>query len=138
MYPPEAAKPSITTTTGFFALSLVSESLSCSEPATVPPGLLMWTMTARAGDSASWSSASVRCWLAHQAFDLDAGDGAGRAAHAGATGGQEYSAAHNGDDGNKYSKHAPERQLAPHAAAVDDMIGIERHGFGPLAPVIRL
>ena len=26
---------------------------------------------------------------------------------------------------------APERQLAPHAAAIDDEIGIERHGLIP-------
>ena len=30
----------------------------------MPPGLLMWTMTARAGELASRLSASVRCWLA--------------------------------------------------------------------------
>jgi hypothetical protein len=27
-----------------------------------------------------------------------------------------------------YRHDAPERQLAPHAAAIDDEIGIERHG----------
>ena len=36
--------------------------------------------------------------------------------------------AHHGDDGDQRRQNAPERQLAPHAAAIDDEIGIERHG----------
>ena len=37
----------------------------------------------------------------------------------------------NEDDG----KHAPESKLAPHAAAVDDQVGIKRHGRGSSASV---
>ena len=97
----------------------------------MPPGLLMWTMTARAGDSAEPVERLGALLVgADQAFDLDARD---RAAGASASPvrpvGQEHAAAHHRDDGDEHREHAPERQLAPHPAAIDDMIGIERHGL---------
>src|SRR5262249_10960051 len=33
-------------------------------------------------------------------------------------------------DGDQYRKHAPEGELAPEAAAIDDHVGIERHLSG--------
>ena len=35
------------------------------------------------------------------------------------------------DDGDQDRQGAPERELAPHAAAIDDMVGIERHVGSP-------
>src|SRR5207253_2528785 len=35
----------------------------------------------------------------------------------------------DGADRQKDREYAPEGELAPHAAAVDDDIGVERHGF---------
>src|SRR5215468_10762551 len=93
MYPPEAASPSTTTTSGFCSLSRINESCSCSEPEVVPPGLLMCTITARARGSAHRD---------------------------------------HGADGDDDRAHAPEGELAPHAATIDDGIGIERHGSPPL------
>ena len=46
------------------------------------------------------------------------------------------SAEHHGDaddgrDGDQDGHGAPERELAPHTAAIDDMVGIERHVWSP-------
>src|SRR6266508_1838413 len=38
---------------------------------------------------------------------------------------------HHGADGNDDGANAPEGQFAPHPAAIDDGIGIERHGSLP-------
>ena len=37
--------------------------------------------------------------------------------------------ADHGDDREQHGEHAPEGELAPHPAAIDDGIGIERHGL---------
>ena len=42
--------------------------------------------------------------------------------------GEHDARADHGDDGDEHRHDTPERQLAPHAAAIDDEIGIERHG----------
>src|ERR1700733_8420871 len=39
----------------------------------------------------------------------------------------------NGENNHRDGEHAPEGELAPHAAAVDDQVGIERHGLASSA-----
>ena len=53
---------------------------------------------------------------------------AGAAGQGAVTASEHDARADHGDDGDQHGQDAPERQLAPHAAAIDDEIGIERHG----------
>src|SRR5262249_25837076 len=68
---------------------------------------------------------------ADKARDRDAGDrAAGRARqHAGAGSAQRGADRDHGADGDEHGQHAPEGELAPHPATIDDGIGIERHGL---------
>ncbi len=68
--------------------------------------------------------------VADQAGDLYPGDVV-------AAGGENLAAPerggkrHDSRDGDQHRNHTPERELAPHAAAIDDQISIERHGWSP-------
>ena len=96
----------------------------------MPPGLLMCTITALAFDLRQpLERLDALAVAADQAFDVDPGDRpAGAAGERAAMAGEHDARADHGDDGDEHRHDAPERQLAPHAAAIDDEIGIERHG----------
>ena len=65
--------------------------------------------------------------VADEAGDLDAGDVAGFRQQAVARHQQQGEAAHGQEDDQR-GENAPEGQFAPQPAAIDDGIGIERHG----------
>ena len=69
--------------------------------------------------------------VADQALDGDARDIGVGADKSGAIADQPGGADHRKHDHHD-GKHAPERQFAPHPAAIDDQIGIERHAQVPL------
>src|ERR1700730_6953141 len=142
MYPPEAASPSTTTTSGFCSLSRINESCSCSEPDVVPPGVLMCTITARARDFPVPPQRLPPSRIgAEGAGDGDAGDRSARPPdqHVGAGRAQRGAHRDHGADGDDDRADAPEGELAPHAATIDDSIGIERHGSALLVrPPSRL
>ncbi len=94
----------------------------------MPPGLLMWTITALTFElGEAFQRLGALAAAADKPFDVHprdppagAGDGAAIA--------ERQARADHRDDDNEYRHDAPECQLAPHAAAIDDEIGIERHG----------
>ena len=94
----------------------------------VPPGLSMWTMTALALELAEpFERLDALLIAADQPGDRDARDRAAEAAPV-----RPPCARHRGDradggDDDEHRQHTPERQFAPHAAAIDDLVRIERH-----------
>ena len=99
----------------------------------MPPGLLTCTITALAFDLARRSSASTRCRLPRirPSIVTRAIDPPGPPVRTARLPVSSDRPAHHGDDGDEHRGDPPERQLAPHAAAIDDEIGIERHGLIP-------
>ena len=100
----------------------------------VPPGLLMCTITAL-GARLPEPLERLHAFLiaADQAGDGDARNRAARlpGQHAGARHAQRSAHRNDGADDDEDREDAPEGELAPHPAAIDDGIGIERHGSSP-------
>ena len=97
----------------------------------MPPGLLMCTITAlRARAAEPVERLDPLLIAADEAGDADAGDR--RAGPAGqdaqAARAKRSAGRQHGADRKQCRAGAPEGQLAPHPAAIDDVIGIERHG----------
>jgi hypothetical protein len=67
---------------------------------------------------------------AEKTLDGDPRDVAAAAGQLGA-GSQQRRTGYRHDDGEQDGKNPPERELAPHSPAVDDDVGIERHGRAP-------
>ena len=67
---------------------------------------------------------------ADQALNLDAGD-IGARRHKSAPRNEHQCCANDRKHGDHQRTDTPKRKLAPHTAAIDDDIGIERHGFAP-------
>ncbi len=96
----------------------------------VPPGLSICRITARARELAKpFERLDAVLVAADQTLHVDAGDVvAGR--HQPAAGHKRDGQADQRDERDQQRADAPEGELAPHAAAIDDGIGIERHwGF---------
>ena len=96
----------------------------------VPPGLSIWTMTARGARGLRQPVERLDAILvaADQALDGDAGDlepaaGKSRPRSRAAPAAVPTMATTI----TATAEHAPEGQLAPHAAAIDDQVGIKRH-----------
>ncbi len=67
---------------------------------------------------------------ADEALNLDARNVSTRR-HQAAARNKKKRAATDRDQRHHDSSYSPECELAPHAAAINDGIGIERHGFAP-------
>ncbi len=98
----------------------------------VPPGELMWMMTAAWLDFSSRSSASTRCWslrispsMLTRAIEPDAVSAAGPLVVAIAP------TATIAAIGNQAGGDTPEGQLAADPAAIDDHVQIKRHRNSP-------
>ena len=93
----------------------------------VPPGELIWTMTAAVFEFRQpVERLDAILVAADQAFDVDARD---RARRREATAPRRHRKPDHGNrrDRDDGGRDAPERQLAPYPAAIDDQIGIKRH-----------
>ena len=101
----------------------------------VPPGELMWMMTAAWLDFSSRSSASTRCWslrispsILTRAIEPDVASAAGPLVRRDRADGDDRR------DGDQAGDDAPEGQLAADPAAIDDHVRIERHRNSPEMP----